>query len=55
MAMARLHILSGAQEGQVIELTGEQVTVGRARANMVRLEESSVSSYHAVLIRDGGD
>ena len=53
--MASLYILSGAQKGEVIELTGEQVTVGRARDNMVYIEDDPVSAYHALIIRDGGD
>jgi len=53
--MARLYILSGAQEGKVIELTDERVTVGRAQDNMVCLEDDSVSAHHAMLVRDGDD
>ena len=53
--MARLHILSGAQEGEVIELTEERMTVGHAPSNIVRLEDDSVSACHAMLTRDGDD
>ncbi|MGD0016110.1 MAG: DUF1553 domain-containing protein [Verrucomicrobiia bacterium] len=53
--MASLYILSGAQKDEVIELTGDQVTIGRAQDNMVYLEDDSVSGYHALIIRDGDD
>ncbi len=53
--MARLYILSGAQQGKVIELTEEQVTVGWTGGNTVRLEDDTVSDQHAVLVRDGND
>ena len=51
--MAKLHILSGAQEGQIIELTAERITVGREPNNVLCLAEGLVSSYHAVFLRDG--
>ena len=51
--MAKLHILSGVQIGQVIELAAERVTVGRALNNAVRFDEDLVSIYHAVFVRDG--
>ncbi|MEI8063591.1 MAG: DUF1553 domain-containing protein [Verrucomicrobiota bacterium] len=51
--MAKLHILSGAKIGQVLELDAERVTVGRAPNNVVRFDEDLVSIYHAVFVRDG--
>ena len=51
--MAKLHILSGAQEGQVVELGADRITVGRAANNVLCFTEGLVSTYHAVFVRDG--
>jgi len=51
--MPKLHILSGAQEGQVVDLGAERITVGRASNNVLCLTEGLVSTYHAVFVRDG--
>ena len=50
--MAKLHILSGAQEGRVIDLDVERITVGRAPNNTLLFTEGLVSTYHAVFIRE---
>ncbi len=51
--MARLHILSGAQEGKVIELRGERISVGRAPSNLICLTDGLISTYQAMFVRDG--
>ena len=51
--MAKLHILSGAQEGQAVALDAERITVGRASNNTLRFTDGLVSTYHAVFVRDG--
>ncbi|NQU10675.1 DUF1549 domain-containing protein [bacterium] len=50
--MPRLYISLGDQPTRVFELVGERITVGRAPANMICLDDESVSTYQAVLIRE---
>jgi FHA domain/Transglycosylase SLT domain/Bacterial Ig domain len=53
MANARLSILSPNQPEREVELCGE-ASVGRARDNLICIDDPAVSQYHAV-IEDRGD
>ena len=48
--MPKLQILSGILEGKVFDLLDERVTVGRALDNVIRIEDGTVSSHHAMFI-----
>ena len=48
--MPKLQILSGILEGKVVDLLEERVTVGRALDNVIRIEDGTVSSHHAMFI-----
>ena len=37
------------------DLTDDMITVGRVEDNMIQIEDASVSSHHAELVRDGDD
>ena len=54
MLMPKLHRLSDAPGGTILELVGERITIGRAPDNVVRLEEDTVSQHHALLCIEGG-
>jgi hypothetical protein len=51
--VAQLHIKSGDSE-TAIDLLGERITIGRSPENIVVLDDLSVSSLHAELIRNDG-
>lgn len=53
--MDKLRILTGSLQGAVIELLGEEITVGRAPDNAVCLDDESVSEHHATLAYRGQD
>lgn len=48
--MPKLQILSGILEGKVFDLLDERVTVGRALDNVIRIEDGTVSSHHAMFV-----
>ena len=50
--MPKLQILSGILEGKVFDLLDERVTVGRALDNVIRIEDGTVSSHHAMFIQE---
>ena len=52
MAKARLTIVSAEGAGRELELRGE-VSVGRARDNLLSIDDPLVSQYHAVIERRG--
>ena len=37
------------------DLTDETITLGRVADNMIQIDDASVSSHHAELVRDGDD
>ena len=37
------------------DLTDDTITIGRVEDNMIQIEDASVSSHHAELVRDGED
>ncbi len=49
--MARLRIRHASGEDEVVELSGERVSIGRAPDNEVQLQDRTVSRYHAVIAR----
>ena len=51
IAMPRLTVIKGADEGKLFELTAEQITVGRDAANTLRLHDTEVSRRHAEFVR----
>lgn len=53
--MDKLRILTGSLQGAVVELIGEEITVGRSPDNAVCLDDESVSEHHATLTRRGQD
>ena len=53
-ARAELSGVSSQVSGQSFPLSGDRVIVGRAESCDLRLEDSSVSSEHARLVRDSG-
>ena len=50
--MPKLLILSGILEGKVFDLLDERVTVGRALDNVIRIEDGTVSSHHALFLTE---
>ena len=53
--MPRLIAKSPEFEGQVFELSGTKLTLGRADDNSIAIHHPSVSSHHAELKMEGGD
>lgn len=53
MDAARLEV-QGSGGARRVDLTGADVTIGRAEGNVVRLDDDSVSRRHAVLTFDAG-
>ncbi|MDB6057132.1 MAG: hypothetical protein JWO95_976 [Verrucomicrobiales bacterium] len=53
--MAKLVVLSESLAGKTHELTVDTTTVGRVEDNAFQIEEASVSSHHAEIIRRGND
>ena len=53
--MPRLIAKSPEFEGQVFELSGTKLTIGRAEGNSIQIAHPSVSSQHAELRMEGGD
>lgn len=51
--MAVLRIKSGVLAGQTIEITQDEVSIGRSVENVVALDDPSVSGYHCTILRDG--
>jgi predicted component of type VI protein secretion system len=51
--MAVLKITSGALSGQTIEITQDEVSIGRSTENTITLDDPSVSGYHCTILRDG--
>src|SRR5437588_13131298 len=51
IAVPRLTVIKGTDEGKLFELTAEQVTVGRDATNKVRLHDTEVSRRHAEFVR----
>jgi len=52
-AIARLELVSSERVGRVFELTQDRVNVGRDGNNLICLDHSTVSLYHAMLVRTG--
>jgi hypothetical protein len=52
-AIARLELVSSEGSCRVFELTQDRVNIGRDGSNIVCLDHSTVSLYHAMLIRTG--
>jgi tetratricopeptide (TPR) repeat protein len=50
---ARLHLVSGKKPERVFDLAQERVNVGRDPSNIICLDSSTVSLYHAILVRVG--
>ena len=53
--MARIHYTTPTGSTGEVELTAEQMTVGRADDNAIVIQDDSVSSHHGELIFDGAD
>ena len=53
--MARIHYTTPTGSTGEVELTAEQMTVGRADDNAIVILDDSVSSHHGELIFDGAD
>ncbi|MDD5260500.1 MAG: FHA domain-containing protein [Methylacidiphilales bacterium] len=53
--MPRLIVKSPEFEGQIFELNGTKLTVGRTEDNSIHIRHPSVSSHHAELRLEGGD
>ena len=53
--MAKLKIISEKGFGDTFELNGERISIGRDAANDITINDASVSRYHAVIERRGGD
>ncbi len=51
--MAVLNIKNGSLAGQTIEITQDEVSIGRSTENTVMLDDPSVSGYHCTILRDG--
>lgn len=49
--MAKLVVISEGMKGRTFELTDDKITVGRLPDNQIRLEDNTVSSHHAKMIR----
>lgn len=45
--------MSGLVKGKTFEIDHIRVTIGRSEKNMIALDDSSVSSQHCVVVRDG--
>ncbi|MGO9246628.1 MAG: tetratricopeptide repeat protein [Verrucomicrobiia bacterium] len=52
-ARARLLFVSGNGSGRAFDLTRERVNIGRDDSNVICINHSTVSSYHALLVRIG--
>jgi tetratricopeptide (TPR) repeat protein len=50
---ARLLLVSGIGSGRAFDLTQERVNIGRDDSNVIPIHHSTVSSYHALLVRVG--
>ena len=53
--MPRLVAQSPEFSGQIFELTGPEITVGRIADNKIQVEHASVSGHHAIFKLDGLD
>ena len=53
--MPKLVVTSAEMKDRTFELSEDKITVGRLPDNQIRLEDSAVSSHHAVLTRKGED
>jgi pSer/pThr/pTyr-binding forkhead associated (FHA) protein len=53
--MPKLHILSPGSLATTIGLTEKLITIGRTAENTIRIQDTNVSSRHAILVRDGDD
>src|SRR5215217_7758310 len=53
--MAKLKIISEKGGGDVFELTGTKISVGRDAASEIVLNDASVSRYHCTIVRRGED
>jgi hypothetical protein len=51
----RLTVLTGPRAGQVLELDGAEVTIGRAADSGLRVDEPGASEHHARIARAPGD
>jgi tetratricopeptide (TPR) repeat protein len=52
-ARARLQLVSGNGSGRAFDLTQERVNIGRDDSNVICLNDDTVSSHHALLVRVG--
>ena len=52
--MPKLQI-SLSDGNQTLELIEDTITVGRVEDNLIQIDDASVSSHHAELVRDGDD
>ena len=53
--MDKLYILTGSLQGAVVELIGEDITVGRSPDNSICFDDESVSEHHATITRQDHD
>ena len=53
--MPKLVILSESMKDRSFDLKHERITIGRLPDNIICLDDSTVSSHHAMLIRAGDD
>ena len=52
MSLPRLRILSGAGQGQVVDITSAPLALGRARDNAVIINDPRASRHHARILHD---
>ena len=52
--MAFLKVIDGSSTGQILELSGEKVVVGRHPSCQIVLDDASVSRQHAQILHDDG-
>ena len=55
ISMAKLVVISDEMKGQVFELEGSKISVGRLPDNQICLDNNAVSSHHAELVLKGHD
>ncbi len=53
--MGKLHFLSGPPQGTVVDLTAQEVTIGRSPDNTICINHESISDHHATITRHGQD
>jgi pSer/pThr/pTyr-binding forkhead associated (FHA) protein len=53
--MAKLVVLSEGFTGVTCELKADKTTIGRVEDNAFQISESSVSSHHCEVVKQGGD